>query len=150
LRGFATVAQPSTYTLPLNSALKKVGAKKMRWIVLILLSGNIFFIYQTYFWQQEAVDQLIATADVENMFLKLEHEIDYDKFVALSSKFPNYAEEYDLSFDKQGIYKVEEGYKAFTIGGGHTLIIFKNGRYVGSRLKDVPALGPWLVGLKYF
>lgn len=117
----------------------------MKWIVIILAMGNAFFIHQTYFWQTQAIDQMIATSDVENMFSKLDYKIEYDQIVELNSKSPGYAYEYDLSKDQHGIYTKKGGYDAFEIGGGHTLVIFKDGTYVGSKLKEVPDLGPWLV-----
>jgi hypothetical protein len=122
----------------------------MRWIVIILALGNAFFIYQTYFWQQQAIDQMIATSDVENMYSRLGYEIGYSQFIDLSSKSHNYSVSYDLSEDIHGMYTEKDGYEAFEIGGGHTLVFFKNGRYVGSRLKEVPGLGPWMVKAKYF
>ena len=117
----------------------------MKWIVIILTIGNCFFIHQTYFWQKQAIDQMIVTYDVENLFSKLEYEIKYDQIVELTTESPGYAYEYDLSKDKHSVYSKKDGYDAFEIGGGHTLAIVKDGTYVGSRLKEVPDLGPWLV-----
>ena len=122
----------------------------MKWIMIALVLSNGFFIYQTLFWQRQAVEQIVTTSYVEELFKKASCHIDTGGVETLNSTSPEYAKRIDLSQDKQEFYSKNNDYTAYSVGAGHTLLIFKQGSYVGSRLQDVPEFGPWLLKLVNF
>ena len=97
----------------------------MKWMMLVLIISNGFFVFQTYFWQKRAVSQIITTSDVEQLFKQSGCEIGSEDVKVLNTEISGYAKIYDLSQDTQEFYSQGKDYTAYSVGGGQTL--YSNG-----------------------
>ena len=115
----------------------------MKWLISLLVVSNLFFMYQSYIWQGEAVKQLIGTSDVERIYRKLDKNFTYTQAMELAISANESIERYRVG-PLDGEYIYSQADEKGLLVDEHTILYFKEGDYWGSRVTSPPKAGPWL------
>jgi hypothetical protein len=98
-------------------------------LLLVSLVGNVALFFWGNYWKEALANQFISTSDIEQIFIGTDSDISFENIYNIAkSKFGT-----GVVIIEVGEPYTDLGSDAKAIGVNDTLLLFKDGKYYGSK-----------------